>query len=217
MLKKIIFTIILMLMISSPACWFSQENFNKTYIAGVNFIKQHYDGKAQDLNSATFVNGQVVPLPITVWFKVVPRDKKYPIRIAKLYYKVVPKVNDAYDYNNSNYKWRLAKTIDMGNNPKWKMDFAAPVQLFGKAIITKDLIQLNGDTIKANDAIVFAWYFADTAPDALTNAQDITPGEAQPYIQPLNSQVGSKTYNNDYKPQHVMMVIYSGKKTVMSR
>lgn len=227
MFKKTMLVSALFFAFNAFSCWFTQQNFNKAYIAGVNFYKAHYNQNATtEIENAKFTNGQTVSLPLTVWFKVSPRintivdDKgqkkqiKYDIRVAKLYYKIIPLVNGAYNYESDKYVWRLAKSIDMGDTPKWRMDFTSPVQLFGNATITKSMIQRNGDNIKSGDAIVFAWYIADNAPDAVSNAQDITAGQPEPFIYPADVEIGLKQHENQFYPAHVMRVIYNGKTTL---
>jgi hypothetical protein len=88
--------------------------------------------------------------------------------------------------------WRIAKEIDMGDTPQWRMDFSAPVQLFGRSTLTKKMIERdNGYTIKKNDMIILAWYVAGSGDTAITNAEKITPNSSYPIIQPLNSESGS--------------------------
>ena len=226
MFKKTMLVSALFFAFNAFSCWFTQQNFNKAYIAGVNFYKAHYNQKATtEMEDAKFINGQRVSLPLTVWFKVSPRTNKivvdevqktikYDIRVAKLYYKIIPLENGTYNYESDKYVWRLAKSIDMGDKPKWRMDFTSPVQLFGKATITKSMIQKNGDNIKSDDAIVFAWYIADNALDAVSNAQDIEAGQPEPFIYPADIETGhEQPHENQFYPAHVMRVIYNGKKT----
>ena len=205
---------------SAFACWVTQENFNNAYIAGVNYFQSHYEG-VSDLNSARYINGQSVSLPLTCWFKVSPRTytdngvtRSYDIRVAKLYYKVIPQG----DKNNTSAKWRLAKSIDMGPNPRWRMNFNSPVKLFGNVSISKDIITSNGDTISAGDHIVMVWYLADNANDSIANGDEITAGNSEPYIYPENEEYAYKNgslnvFANDFTPAYIMRVVYNGMTT----
>lgn len=224
-MKKIFLVALLAFMsISTFACWMTQYNFNNVYIAGVNFYQSHYDGKSNELSQSVFKNGQSVSLPLTVWFKVQPltyfsngSEEKVDIRETILYYKVIPYVEgqSGYDYSNQKYVWRIAKEIDMGDTPQWRMDFSAPVQLFGRSTITKKMIERdNGYTIKKNDMIILAWYVAGSGDAAITNAEKITPNSSYPIIQPLNSESGSVQYQGLYAPAYVISVIYNGKTTL---
>lgn len=227
MFKKLISSLAIGFLATSSAlaCWFTQENFNSAYLAGVNYYVSHYDGKAVDLNSATYYNNQSVNLPLTVWCKVSPRImsvngqiQESNIRSIKLFYKILPGNN-----NDTTAKWRLAKAIDMGPTPKWNLNFASPVKLFGNNVITKALIEKNGDTISAGDGILLAFYFTDNSANAIANAEEITPGEAEPLVFPTNEDVASNlntsNYPNssDYKPAYVMRVIYNGKNVNIGR
>lgn len=224
-MKKISLILLLTLMsISTFACWMTQYNFNNVYIAGVNFYQSHYDGKSNELSQSIFKNGQRVSLPLTVWFKVEPltyfsngSEEKVDIRETILYYKVIPYIEgqSGYDYSNQQYVWRIAKEIDMGETPQWRMDFSAPVQLFGRSTITKKMIERQtGYTIKNNDMIILAWYVAGSGDAAITNAEKIIPNSSYPIIQPLNSEFGSVQYQGLYTPAYVISVIYNGKTTI---
>jgi len=216
MLKKFMLSLAATVLATSTAfaCWFTQENFNNAYFAGVNFFVEHYN-PTTNIANATYQNGQSVSLPLTAWFKVSPRTysvnnvvQTFDIRIAKLYYKILPGGTET-----SSCKWRLAKSIDMGSNPKWRMDFSSPVKLFGQATITKSMITSNGDTINSGDHIIMAWYIADNSPDCIANAEDITPGQNAPVIVVPNNDTYNSVYANEFRPAYVMRVVYSGKTT----
>lgn len=213
-MKKILSTSILMTAINVFACWFTQENFNNAYIAGVNYFNSHYT-KVNSLENAQYNNGQNVSLPLTVWFKVSPRTfyvdgqiQTDEIRVAKLYYKILPG-----GVQNANCKWRLVKSINLGSNPRWKMDFKEPVKLFGNNVITMSLINSKGDTLNKNDHIILAWYIAGSSPDCITSSQDITDGSHEPVITIQNTENYSKEHAKSFKPAFIMRVIYNGKKT----
>lgn len=216
MFKKFMLSVVATVLATSTAfaCWFTQENFNNAYFAGVNFYVEHYS-QTSNLSKATYRNGQSVSLPLTAWFKVSPRTysvngavNTFDIRVAKLYYKILPG-----GVESSSCKWRLAKAIDMGGNPKWRMDFSSPVKLFGQATITTTMIASNGDTISSGDHIVMAWYIADNSPDCIANAEDITVGQNAPVITVPDNDTYASVYANEFRPAYVMRVVYNGKTT----
>jgi len=91
-MKKILTAFLTMTVFTSLfACWFTKENINNAYIAGVNFFEPHYfephyeevilNGTTRATNNndrewaknLSFTNNISVSLPLTVWFKVSPR------------------------------------------------------------------------------------------------------------------------------------------------
>lgn len=223
---------------STFACWFTKENINNAYIAGVNFFKPHYEevilnGTTRATNSndrewaknLSFTNNIPVSLPLTVWFKVSPRKylingewKSANIRISNLYYKIIPKkANGQYDYENDNYKWRLAKSVNMEGKP-WRLDFSAPVKIFGNNTLTLKQIRENNDKIKEGDKIILVWYIADDSDEALENVTEIKAGESKPYIKvDEDTCKGDMVFGDEsdgYNAPYVMSVIYNGKKTL---
>lgn len=206
------------------ACWFTIDDINKAYIAGVNFYKSHYEqtSSIEDVNNLEFKNNLSVSLPLTVWFKVQPRFstvngeiKQINIKQSYLFYKIIPYEDGIYNYENVDYKWRLAKSIDMSNK-KWELNFSTPVKLFGNNTLTLEMIKQNGDSIKVNDKIILAWYICDDA--GVKNAKLIIAGSSQPFMN-LEEDIikgdvvlGGSTY--DYRGAYVISVIYNGKKTL---
>lgn len=212
------------------ACWFTQENYENSYFAGVNYFYEHYfnssDAVDKPITSAYYVNGKPdsngnvssyysVTLPLTPWIKVSPRVQsvdgnlqQFDIRRAKLFYKIVPGNNDG---NISSAPWRLAKDVNKGSNPKWRLDFKSPVKLFGENVITKELIESKGDTISAGDGIIMVLWIADNSPGSVTNGQDITPGETSPNIVPTLKSTYNVTFGGSYSPAYVMRVVWNGK------
>ena len=224
-MKKILLSSLLsfITITNSFACWFTQDNINSAYIAGVNFFKSHYVqvDDITNVNNLTFINDISVSLPLTVWFKVSPRkymvngDTYFAnIRVAKLFYKIIPIVNGEYDYYNVNYKWRLAKSVDMEGKP-WRLDFSAPVKIFGNNTLTLKQITTNGDSIKTGDKIILAWYIADDSTSCVVNADQITTGNYEPImVVDSTTDKGSDVFGGDYRGAYVMSVIYNGKKTL---
>ena len=56
-MKKLLTTILLFASLAASACWFTEANFNATYIAGVNNFFAHYieatrSGRHRTLNRA---------------------------------------------------------------------------------------------------------------------------------------------------------------------
>lgn len=215
------------------ACWFTQENYENIYFAGVNYFYEHYYNSSnavdKPISSAYYVNGPVdsngnvsdwykVSLPITPWIKVSPRImsvngelQTFNIRECKLYYKILPR-NDADD-SASSMNWRLAKHINKGSNPKWKLDFKSPVKLFGENVITKELIERNGDEINPGDGIIMVLYVADNGPQSTTNIAPITENSPEPWlIYPDKKEEPYMTRYSSYAaPSYVMRVVWNGK------
>lgn len=241
-MKKILTVFLAMTAFTSLfACWFSQTNINNAYIAGVNFFKPHYEEVIlNDTTRATnsndrewaknlqFTNNIFVSLPLTVWFKVSPRkyfingkQKSANIRISKLYYKIIPLIDDGtnktYNYFNPDYKWRLAKSVDMTGKP-WRLNFSAPVKIFGNNTLTLKQIIANGDSIKEGDKIILVWYIADDSNEALENVSEIKENQSEPYIKvDENTCTGDTIFGDEsdgYDAPYVMSVIYNGKKTL---
>ena len=104
----------------SLACWFTQENFNRDYIAGVNNYFAHYE-ETENISNAIYHNGISTSLPLTVWVKIGSRENAQgqlmPIVKGVLQYKVLPNGN-----------WVTVKTV----YNKLPLDRALPAAIFGK-------------------------------------------------------------------------------------
>ena len=111
MFKKYFTNIVIILLISTSnlfSCWFTNENFENLYLAGVNYFVKHYINQTDgSFSTAKYINGPIennmvnsyysVSLPLTVWVKISPRvvyvnniKNVYNIRRAELYYKIIP-------------------------------------------------------------------------------------------------------------------------------
>lgn len=96
-MKKLLFTTLMIMSMLASACWFTEANFNKTYIAGVNNFYAHYI-EAETIETAEYHNGMIVAMPLTVWVKVSDRTADQegepagtkPIVRAMLQYKILP-------------------------------------------------------------------------------------------------------------------------------
>lgn len=84
MIKKILIAVLAAVTYTASACWFSQDNFEGNYIAGINNYLAHYDGAG-----ANYTNGVQAAMPFTVWVKIAPRDGNR-ITTAVMQYKVLP-------------------------------------------------------------------------------------------------------------------------------
>lgn len=220
-MKKMLTTVLFLVITANIiACWFTQENYDNAYFAGVNYYQSHINNLQSNLSleDLQFKNRYKVSLPLTCWFKVSPRIysvngqiTKYEMMIAKLYYKIIPQGS-----TGEQAKWRLANSIDMSNK-KWKLNFSSPVKLFGNNNLTLNKIRTNGDNIKEGDTIVMVWYIRDNSPDSISNVEDIIEGNTEPNIIPNETDKGNITYGspgNEYYPSYVMSVVYNGKKTM---
>ena len=61
------------LTLAAFGCWFTDDNFNGNYIAGVNNYTAHYIEGDASRTQAQYVNGGYVALPITPLVKINPR------------------------------------------------------------------------------------------------------------------------------------------------
>lgn len=86
-MKKIASLVLLIVGLSSYACWFSSADFKNNYIAGVNNYEVHYT-PGSSANSAVYYNGQEVSFPLTVYVKTAPRAGTDKVVVAILQYKV---------------------------------------------------------------------------------------------------------------------------------
>lgn len=80
-MKKLLTTILIFVSLAASACWFTEANFNATYIAGVNNFFAHYV-EAETIGAASYANGMTVAMPLTVWVKVSPRTADPPGEVA---------------------------------------------------------------------------------------------------------------------------------------
>jgi hypothetical protein len=186
-MKRLLSSVFLMASLLASACWFTEANFNTTYIAGVNNYFSHYE-EAESLAESEYNNGQVVAMPITVWVKVSPRIADQPgepagakdITRAVLQYKVLP-----------DGEWITAKDYDI---PDWSLDFDHPVALFGRNCISLNL--------PSGTQILIRVYFTDGTYETGDLEADIISNV--PDVATLN--VGG-TYEGGWCAPHVMRVV----------
>ena len=121
-MKKLITLLLLAIAMTSFGCWFTEENFNGNYLAGVNGLSRY--NEVSNLAEAEYQNGIPVALPMTVYVKVTPHQfesASTAITSAVLQYKILP-----------SGRWITVKQI---SDVSWAMDFPIPVVLFGKNCI----------------------------------------------------------------------------------
>ena len=189
-MKKLLTTILLFASLAVSACWFTEANFNKTYIAGVNNFFAHYI-EADTIGEATYSNGMTVAMPLTVWVKVSPRTADQPGEVAGtkeivravLQYKILPSGS-----------WVTVKDYD---TPDWDMNFEGAVPLFGM-----NCINVN---VAAGTQILIRAYFSDGTYETGDLNADIT--SSVPNTATLSS---GGTYEGGWSAPHVMRVIISG-------
>ena len=191
-MKKLLTTILLLASLAASACWFTEANFNATYIAGVNNFFAHYI-EADTIGEATYSNGMTVAMPLTVWVKVSPRTADQPGEVAGtkeivravLQYKILPSGS-----------WVTVKDY---NNPDWDMIFEGAVPLFGM-----NCINVN---VAAGTQILIRAYFSDGTYETGDLNTDIT--SSVPNTATLSS---GGTYEGGWSAPHVMRVIISGRR-----
>lgn len=203
MLKKVLGTILAVGAISAFACWFTESNFNATYIASVNGKVVHYS-PASTLSAAAYTNGQAVDLPITVQVKVSDRfgdqageSGTKPITKAILQYKVVRA-------NGTSTSFTTVKILD---HPNWKMNFSNPVNLFGQ----EGIINIPKNSISAGDDIIIRVWLTDGVFATGDINADITAAEVPATQNSTNIDCG----NDGWKAPHVFRVKFSGKRRII--
>lgn len=177
------------LTVACSACWFTAENFNRDYIAGVNNYVAHYD-ETSDFNDAIYYNGLQVSLPLTVWVKVGPRKNSLgeymPIVKAVLQYKILPSGN-----------WKTVKTIYNYSSP---IQQALPCCLFGKNNIDPQ--------IRAGTEILIRVYLTD----GIFETGDLNSDIVSP-IPDMATEGSGGEYEGGWTAPFVFRVIYNGKRT----
>ena len=118
-MKKYLLSIALMATTVASACWFTELNFNRHYIARVNNkvtfpANAVWTGQAIVCEAAGKQN-----LPAQIWIKLQPRSEAGAPKITEaiLQYKKLPSGN-----------WITFKTL---KNVNWDIEYHRPVQLFG--------------------------------------------------------------------------------------
>lgn len=84
--KHLLILSLLTFNVSLFACWFTEENFNKTYIAGVNHYFEHYR-QSGSLIKALYCNNMTVSSPLNVLVCINPISSDNPISEARLQWK----------------------------------------------------------------------------------------------------------------------------------
>lgn len=193
-MKKLLSILAAVLTVNSFACWFTQENFNGNYIAGVNNYQARYSETA-NLSQAIYTNDLSVAFPLTVWVKVTPLkyspsgellNTPAPLVKAVLQYKVLP-----------SGAWKTVKTIE---NVSWKINWQHPVALFGKNTIDPD--------VPAGTAILIRFYLSDGTFETGDLSTDISGDE----VPAKATQDSGGSYSGGWTAPFVLKVIYNGRK-----
>lgn len=202
MLKKFLISLLAVGTVSAFACWFTESNFNATYIASVNGAAVHY-APVSTISQAVYQNGQQVDLPITVQIKVSDRfadqsgeSGTRPVTSAILQYKIVRQ-------NGTSTSFITVKTL---NNPNWHMNFSSPVNLFGRS----GIINIPNGQISAGDDIIIRVWMSDGTYYTGDLDADISVNQV-PDTQ--SSALGNVSIGEDgWKAPHVFRVKFSGKR-----
>ena len=203
-MRKIITTLgIIFSTLVVSACWFTESNFNATYIASVNGSATHYE-HVSSISEATYKHGQKVDLPITVQVKVsnlfIEQDSSTrKIKNAVLQYKIVKK-------DGSETNFITVKSIE---NPNWALNFDHPINLFG----AEGIIDISEEKIEEGDQIIIRVWLSD----GVFENGDINSSISSEEIPDIQSY-GEKNIdigNDGWQAPHVFKVIYSGKRRPM--
>ena len=193
-MKKLLILCAAVLTVNTFACWFTQENFNGNYIAGVNNYQSRYTETA-NLSQAIYTNDLLVAFPLTVWVKLTPLkyspsgellNTPIPLVKAVLQYKVLPAGS-----------WKTVKTI---KNVSWPLNWQHPVALFGKNSIDPE--------ISAGTAILIRLYLSDGTFETGDLNSDIAASEV-PAKATKNS---GGSYSGGWTAPFVLRVIYNGRR-----
>ena len=191
-MKKILTSLMLTATIMVQACWFTSENFNGNYIAGVNNFIEHYT-PVSSFSSAIYHNGGSASLPLTVYVRVTESKLTSQqgtvlgqIQIAILQYKV--------KHNNTWGKW---KTVKKFSNTSWTLYNTKATAFFGKE-------NINPKGLVAGDEIMIRLYLNDGIHE--TGDLDVDPGEVG------NADTeATGVYNGGWTAPFVFKVIFDGK------
>jgi len=142
MIKKILALIVLTAGLSASACWFTELNFARHYIAKVNTAITFYSDSVWTGGNIACPPAGIQDMPAQIWIKLQPRSESGAPEIteALLQYKKLP-----------SGAWTTFKTLRQLN---WTVDFSKPVQLFGPNIF-------DPPGAAANDKYLVRLYFTD--------------------------------------------------------
>lgn len=186
-MKKIFVFFCATFLLAASACWFTQENFNRDYIAGVNNYFVHYE-ETENIGSAIYHNGTLVSFPLTVWVKVGPRKNSHgqlmPIVKAVLQYKILP-----------DGSWVTVKTV-YNTTP---IDRALPAAIFGKNNI--DL------RVQPGTEILIRVYLTDGVFETGDLNTDITS-----WIPDIATEESGGQYEGGWTAPFVYRVIFNGRR-----
>ena len=174
------------------ACWFTTDNFDGNFIAGVNNYCAHFNGAAS-LAAAVYYNGGPVSLPLTVYVKLSPRvpdqpgeSSAKPILTATLQYKV--------KHGGSWGSWTTVKTFA---NLTWDLSFSRPVPLFGRdSICPRGLV--------AGDEIMVRLYLSDGVYES--GDLSVDPGD----VPDTATAASGGTYSGGWSAPFVFRMTFNG-------
>ena len=216
-MKKILSSIILFTSIISQACWFTEGNYNKTYIYSVNGNHIHYISGT--FEAVKFEHNHVVDLPLTVQIKVEKRLDEdslnlLQIKRAILQYKIerngktIKPFTTVKELVDKDYANTIG--IKTGSPVTWNIDFSSPVNLFGSS----GIIYISDAIIKEGDVIIIRVYFDDGMYNNGDLSDDITSHDIDSKLKSgTNYQESSRvTIKNRWQAPHVFKMVYSGRK-----
>jgi len=193
-IRQIILGVLLAAALSTFACWFTSDNYDGNYIAGVNNFQEHYT-EGQSFQNAEYHNNRYVALPITVYVKVHSINNETPtITRAVLQYRV---------RRNGSWltPWITVRTI---TNPSATLDYSVPVPLFGNGTIDPKNLQ-------SEDEIIIRYYCTN----GVIQSGDLN--DPLNSINPNSTEYAnnySNTYTGGWTPPFVFKVIYNGERRV---
>ena len=197
---KTILASILLATASAFACWFTADNFNGNYIAGVNNYAPHY-AEAATIAEATYRNGQGVALPLTVFIKVHRRANDQEGEQSG--FSEVTKATLQYRVRRSGSWLTNWVTVRSFDNPAWDMNVDRPVPLFGSNSI-------DPKNIARGDEIYIRYYVTD----GVYQSGDLSDSLDGITVLDTETQATFGYRTSGWTPPFVFRVIYNGKRKI---
>lgn len=216
------------------ACWFTDDNFDQNYIAGVNNFVAHFIEGDATKSQAQYVNGGFVALPITPFVKIKPRVpdqtddnlRDTSIKCVIFRYRVFTNDTPKGDWQTvkfmllqpgfvagwdssaiSTLRSSLPEPYKSQASPSaivWNLDYENPVALFGKNSV-------NPSNISIGDYIVMQYYLNDGLFETGDLTEDIVPSQVQS-LEGTNWSEGGRT---SFTPPFIFKVVYNGRKRIV--
>ena len=179
-MKRFFLTSLLILGITASACWFTEDSFNTSYIAGANNYVVHYT-ETNSFEAATYYNGMSVSMPMTLFVKISPRESGKNIVQAVLQYKI-----------SGQTTWTPIRTLTNVSD----FNQTDPVAIFGR-----NTIDIPG--LKSGDEFYIRVYLTDGIYETGNLNKDITQT-------PKDTESSETSLGNGWTPAFIFRLKYNG-------